>query len=216
MPKTSKKTKVSKGTGLKRKFDLSNRRVQFFVTIAIVALLGGGWFTYKSFAAVAPLASYSPTALKLNGGAHLVTDAGNQVVRLPKDVQGSISLLGSQHLPVPANTQIRTCVEARSDHNAQVYFGQFFVTASDSIIRGGPPAPNASISSSYTTVCTPFQSSGANTYMNFELINGGYDTSVYPEKFIVDGPIFIKSLKIEKSIADNPACTGKNCPTDIK
>lgn len=45
------KTKTSKDSGLKRRFNLTNKKVQFFVVIAIVALLGGGYFTIKSFAA---------------------------------------------------------------------------------------------------------------------------------------------------------------------
>lgn len=48
--RNNKSAKASTGKGLKKSFDLKSRKVQFFVVIAIVALLGGGWFTYKSFA----------------------------------------------------------------------------------------------------------------------------------------------------------------------
>lgn len=48
--KRSSAIKASSGKGWKKKFNLQSRKVQFFVVIAIVALLGGGWFTYKSFA----------------------------------------------------------------------------------------------------------------------------------------------------------------------
>ena len=55
MPKNSTVTKrtssaSSKKNGLKKRFDLTNRKVQFFVVIAIVAVLGGGYFTVRSFA----------------------------------------------------------------------------------------------------------------------------------------------------------------------
>ncbi len=47
MPKTNTKAKQ---TGWKRQFDLTNRKVQFFVVIGIFAILGGGYFTFRSFA----------------------------------------------------------------------------------------------------------------------------------------------------------------------
>ncbi len=34
-----------------KKFDLKSRKVQFFVSILIIAILGGGYFTFRSFAA---------------------------------------------------------------------------------------------------------------------------------------------------------------------
>lgn len=63
MPKTTKKSSTSrakKASPLKRKFDLTSRKVQFFVAIIIVAILGAGYFTFKSFAAT-NTASYSFT-----------------------------------------------------------------------------------------------------------------------------------------------------------
>lgn len=62
MPKITKKTKASKSAGLKRRFDLTNKKVQFFVVIGIVAILGGGYFTFKSFAA--PSTLFGPSELK--------------------------------------------------------------------------------------------------------------------------------------------------------
>lgn len=44
--KNSKRTSL-----LKSKFNLQSRKVQFFVVILIIAVIGGGYFTYKSFAA---------------------------------------------------------------------------------------------------------------------------------------------------------------------
>jgi len=35
-----------------KKFDIKSRKVQFFVSILVIAILGGGYFTFKSFAAV--------------------------------------------------------------------------------------------------------------------------------------------------------------------
>lgn len=56
MPKTTKTSRKpspasTKKSGFKRRFDITNKKVQFFVVIGIVAILGGGYFTFKSFAA---------------------------------------------------------------------------------------------------------------------------------------------------------------------
>ena len=49
---TAKQNKKSKQVGIFGKsFDLKSRKVQFFVSIFIIAILGGGYFTFKSFAA---------------------------------------------------------------------------------------------------------------------------------------------------------------------
>lgn len=50
MAKSTKKNTKNK-SGLMRRFDLSNKRVQFFTVIALVAILGGGFFLVRSFAA---------------------------------------------------------------------------------------------------------------------------------------------------------------------
>ena len=48
----SKNSNTNNGKGFFGKsFDLKSRKVQFFVVILIVAILGGGYFTFKSFAA---------------------------------------------------------------------------------------------------------------------------------------------------------------------
>ncbi len=51
--KASNKSKATKKGLLGRSFNLQSRKVQFVVFILVVAILGGGWFTYKSFAATA-------------------------------------------------------------------------------------------------------------------------------------------------------------------
>lgn len=53
--------KSSKGF-LSKKFNLQSRKVQFFVVILIVAVLGGGYYTYKSFAATPELNVYTLNA----------------------------------------------------------------------------------------------------------------------------------------------------------
>jgi len=50
MPKINNKSN-KKRSFLKNRVDLTNKKVRFFVVIGIFAILGGGYFTYKSFAA---------------------------------------------------------------------------------------------------------------------------------------------------------------------
>ena len=74
---TSSKSSVVKKKGLLgRSFNLQSRRVQFFVVILIVAILGGGYFTYKSFAATS--VQFTPTEIytRIGGGnnGYLVTE----------------------------------------------------------------------------------------------------------------------------------------------
>ena len=53
-PTTNNKKTVSKKQNKSlfgKKFDLKSRKVQFFTSILIIAILGGGYFTFRSFAA---------------------------------------------------------------------------------------------------------------------------------------------------------------------
>ncbi len=67
--RTTTKTTTQKKGFFKRRFNLQSRKVQFVVVILIVAILGGGWFTYKSFAATVSY-SFSDPANNLRCGYH--------------------------------------------------------------------------------------------------------------------------------------------------
>lgn len=49
--RSASSSSVKKKWPLGKSFNLKSRKVQFFVVILIVAVLGGGYFTFKSFAA---------------------------------------------------------------------------------------------------------------------------------------------------------------------
>jgi len=51
MPKINNLSKQKKSF-FKKRFDLTNKKVRFFVVISIFVILGGGYFTYRSFAAI--------------------------------------------------------------------------------------------------------------------------------------------------------------------
>ncbi len=94
MPKTTKKSKASKANGLKKRFDLNNKRVQFFVVVGIVALLGGGWFTYKSFAANVLKTWTVPTNLAC-GHLNRAGQNGCNVVSDPQKNNSSVVVLST-------------------------------------------------------------------------------------------------------------------------
>lgn len=66
-----------KSSGLKRRFDLTNKRVQFFVVITIIAVLGGGYFTVRSFAAEQSYA-YTPINFGYNSNDTFSVQTGNK------------------------------------------------------------------------------------------------------------------------------------------
>lgn len=75
--------KSSKGF-LGKKFNLQSRKVQFFVVILIVAILGGGYFTYKSFAATE--VTYT------NGNIYDLWNSSYASINSPRKDEGSIYL----------------------------------------------------------------------------------------------------------------------------
>lgn len=66
MPNKTTTKKANNKSSLKKRFDLTNKKVQFFVVIAIVAVLGGGYFTVRSFASTGqslwPATEYGPVS----------------------------------------------------------------------------------------------------------------------------------------------------------
>ncbi|USN95597.1 MAG: hypothetical protein H6793_00300 [Candidatus Nomurabacteria bacterium] len=71
---SSKNSNTSKSKGFFGKsFDLKSRKVQFFVVILIVAILGGGYFTLKSFAATSDSLMLIPGDYELVS-AHYLTE----------------------------------------------------------------------------------------------------------------------------------------------
>ncbi len=48
-------SKPNKKNHLSQSFSLQSKKVQFFVVIAIIAILGGGYYTIKSFASTTPI-----------------------------------------------------------------------------------------------------------------------------------------------------------------
>lgn len=117
----------TKKSSLKRRFDLTNRKVQFFVVIAIVAVLGGGWFTYRSFAAEATLYTFTPQ----NGALEcLLRDYCKQFQDTSKNnmnvfqiygaPDGSPSEITTTRMYLIAGTTYNVCVSAKGQQRLSI------------------------------------------------------------------------------------------------
>jgi hypothetical protein len=128
MSKTTKNTKRRSTTSgkkidPKKVFDLANRKVQFFVAITIVALLGGGYYVYRSYAATQNQWNYNLG----NGTVQILsTNKTNKVpvketaknsklvAQLAKSEQIGVSVPGTAFPAVPINQPVRLCVISNS------------------------------------------------------------------------------------------------------
>lgn len=72
-PTATKRASSAKKKGLLKRINFTSRKTQFVIVILLVGIMGGGWFTYKSFAA-----SYSWT---YRPGVRTVYKSGNCTLR---------------------------------------------------------------------------------------------------------------------------------------
>lgn len=112
--KTNNTNKARKKGLLSKRFSLKSRKTQFFVFVLVVAILGGGYYTYKSYAAGTSIASASVANGSLvcaSGPCSYVRDTAknnNYVIKLSKG--GSIRATNNVRLS-PGVYQ--TCIVAR-------------------------------------------------------------------------------------------------------
>lgn len=130
MPKATKNKPASKSTGLKRRFDLTNKKVQFFVVIAIVAVLGGGWFTLKSFANSVTY-RYQPSDLTLScnmqfsppGSCERITESTsgqkNGAIVIKMKQNGTVN--GNRNTLFPDGNESRMCYTAKGNGEFQYW-----------------------------------------------------------------------------------------------
>lgn len=172
MPKTTKTTRKAspasnKKSGLKRRFDLTNKKVQFFVVIGIVAILGGGYFTFKSFAATGVRASFTPGngIILNNSGACKKSVTADEaakgatvgVLSCPgSGGSGSATAQASSSGSILGGGKRRACFNVKGGGSV---IGQIYVSAS----LYGPYSkylPSSELqkinSNGYTNVCTPW------------------------------------------------------------
>lgn len=166
MTKTTKKSKASKSAGLKRRFDLTNKKVQFFVVIGIVAILGGGYFTFRSFAATTtvytakPGSGLKPASTGKNCSAapsSESTSKGNiAVIALKCTASTSPSLAQVSASASNLTGKTRACFTAKGAGKVDAYASYFVGTAFVHDSRMTATERGKIKSDTFTTVCTPW------------------------------------------------------------
>ena len=178
---TVKQNKKSKQVGIFGKsFDLKSRKVQFFVSIFIIAILGGGYFTFKSFAFKAylkttyGLSQLSPYELrngttasqatypKLNTITELERNSNQKnnagVIELPWRYGVTWTVSGSDigtNKIALNKQQLRICALARKNGNqgtAKIELGGFAINKGASTHMGGSTTIIAN-GENYATYC---------------------------------------------------------------
>ncbi len=185
--RTTTKTTTQKKGFFKRRFNLQSRKVQFVVVILIVAILGGGWFTYKSFAATVSY-SFSPandtlkcTHTCVNGNGKVTESQKNgAVVLLLKPSASSASVAQASNAMLYVGNTYRMCAVVRGN-------GTISLTSFTEI-----PQNIAISSSGYQRVCG----------VNFSPKNSlRYDPSVwlqnYPANLQSNAQVYISLLEVE-------------------
>lgn len=188
MAKTSKTTKRPTASSGKKKgilgrsFNLKSRKVQFVVAILIVAILGGGYFTYKSFAAT-KIYTYTPAYGNLTTNASTANCSANRSSEPSKNNtaifvigcngrnlygEAKISTSGAYITQAIVNTQWRACFMVKgagygtspgNTLGSNWVDGTIRITESgDSVAVAGLPADQLNLikRDSYTQVCTGY------------------------------------------------------------
>ncbi|MFO0887438.1 MAG: hypothetical protein U0413_04420 [Candidatus Saccharimonadales bacterium] len=181
---SSKNSNTNNGKGFFGKsFDLKSRKVQFFVVILIVAILGGGYFTLKSFAATVAY-SYSPVnnTLVCKEKCKKVNDTGiakNSTTVLSITSLGKVA--GSSNAYMVGGDKYQTCIVVKAQDNLSYLevqpFGQ---------------KPNlfglSSANNTYQKACTPPWTNSTTGYRSVSIsgVNRGKT------------PILIENVTIER------------------
>lgn len=157
MAKTSKITKkatVSSGKQkglLRRSFNLKSRKVQFFVSVLVIAIVGAGYFTFKSFAGtVVGSWGYAnirclTTTTTCRFATEPVAGAKNQANGMELTYTGSMQTMTS--IPFLYNASYQICVTAKGNGFLRLN-GPSFTAA---IPSGGPVA--VTNTSAYARYC---------------------------------------------------------------
>lgn len=169
MPKINYKSKKNK-LFFKNSFNLANKKVRFFVVIGVFVILGGGYFTYKSFAATTQYASMANYQLKGINAVGFFEQSKNNLQVLRVQPQG-----GSAYatFDVPVNTNIKYCYTARADRPIGVWFLAIPTDSANFSGKGGLPPANSILSTSYTTFCQTIRSENIKLRVQLSSITDG-------------------------------------------
>ncbi len=133
--KTTKRTTSAKRKGIFSKINLSSPKTRFVAAILLVAVMGGGWFTYRSFAAtptniyVQCTPSNCLNAKTLGVNAFNATDSNKNNMPMYRLAKGGEAYTKS--LTIPGNATLQYCATVRADKAVTINAGIGFTN------RGG-------------------------------------------------------------------------------
>lgn len=203
----SRSNKQSKSL-LGKSFDLSSNKVRFFITVLIIAIIGGGYFTFRSFADTQLPNIYKMCTANdcLNGnplgkGASVGYDSQKNNMKYYKLTKGGYASIDVANPPKGA--QVQYCMTARADNKVFVtpnigYNGKGG-SIGNTIIEQKPGwagTPGMYITTSWADICSSTEESWAKVGPNvgFSLTN---DTNT---------PIYIAKMFLRSNVKP-PAAT---------
>ena len=105
-------TSTSKKKGLFARLNLSSKKNQFIAVVLSVAVMGGGWFTVRSFAASPPLYSLGPSAFMCTP--KYPTLQGPEGCKITTERDASKNVIGVIHIFSDYDFPVRPFSEFRS------------------------------------------------------------------------------------------------------
>jgi hypothetical protein len=189
-PKRTNKSKTKKGKldFLTNRINFKSRKTQFILTILVFALVGGAWFTYKSFAAT-EVYSYSPVNGTLKCYNKIVTSCsqisdtgiGKNSTTVLKFDGGHGSASGSSKAYIVAGSQYRTCVIAKSLGPVEFSVNPNVISFNDIIhMTGNGNSYQKACTIPWTMSTTGYQSVGVNPS------GGATNITTYVERLTVE------------------------------
>lgn len=199
MPKTTKTTRKSsvasgKKLGLKSRFNLRSKKVQFFVVIGIVAILGGGYYTVRSFAATGTITAQATTSnnksasghkLLASQGASYFTDSSKNNTTVVAAQYNQAALTST--MPIISDI-IVPCVTVRASTPSTAIFTGVASGGKGANQLIGRATPNINIGTNYNDICLG-EYITQHTKIDLSVINKKPGTTIYVSR------IYIKGLK---------------------
>ncbi len=164
-PKRTNKSKTKKGKldFLTNRINFKSRKTQFILTILVFALVGGAWFTYKSFAATAT-ATWAP-----EGTAVWVQDLGGCKTQNINDMaKNNIKVWNVACPPLSVNATIRPLTDISAKSPVFLGVGKYRAC---SMVKGSGNI-KVEISSTVTDGTSPYAGLGPSSGV-FTVVNDG-------------------------------------------
>ncbi len=195
--KKSKNKNIRK-TGFLNRTGYSSKRTQFIVVMLIVAVMGGAWFTYRSFAATlqvietcVPNSCLDAKTLGVN--AFRYKDASKNNIDTYRLSSGGVAHVPKGFNMPSSGATWQVCYTARADRNTSVT-----VDMGTGLAGGSGPE---NISTSWQERCSPLSTYTSGTGKYYLVITNNSNVNVYVSQMV---------LKSDRPAATSPGVPSKN------